>query len=183
MLKQNWMWIVVLVLVAWEARQCGVSQSEAKRWKEKVTIAEAKADSLMAVVVKTDREVVRLRAGVDSARARVVVIDKTVQPQIDSAVVALGATLDSAQKVMLKQIESGYESRLAYRDSAMMAMSRLIAKQDTAIAQRDEQIVAMRSLQQTTQAAWQSAEKRNNRSNWRVLGAIAATLAIVVVAK
>ena len=149
--------------------------------QQRIDSASVQVARMTGLVAVADSQVRKARAEVDSARARVVIVDKTVQPQIDSAVVALGATLDSVQKIQLNKIETGYKSMLAVRDSQITALSRLTVKQDSLSAAKDSVIVALRNLQKTTYDAWQNAEKRVRASTWRRVTDVALTLGAVYV--
>lgn len=174
-------WGLFAGLLAWFMFTKGQANERAKVYGEKIEAQEVVVDSLEKLVVQKDSVVAQERARADSARSRVVVVDKIVQPMIDSALATIMVVLDSAQQEQLQGIVYNFELRLEARDDQIASMSRFIAAQDSVIAVRDTLITQMRELQRTTFAALENERKRNERSLFSKAAAYVPAVASLII--
>jgi hypothetical protein len=147
----------------------------------------AVAEEAVAAIATKDSAVAIQKVVIQAQQKQIEEVAAVARKQTQIAVASLRETLDSAQKVMLDEIESGYERQLASKDSMLAAQARLTALAESQVADRD---IAIQKIQQASTVvydAWQVEKKRANPSfvkkAIRAVPVVLTTIGITLLAK
>lgn len=152
------LWILVLLggYIYYAAYERGKLNEQFKHIEQVIDSSQRLVESLKDSVQVQLVQIKALQVKVDSAKAKVIVVDRVQIPKIDSALDELTETLDSSQKKALQVVVDGYELRLSARDSTIAALQRLTEKQDTVIAQQSRTIEFQDNLNKTLRDAYKA---------------------------
>lgn len=154
-----WFWLIVLAGVAYSAYARGKSEERAKVIQAELAVLRradsAKADSIGKLI----HVVAEQRAEVDSARGKVIIVDRYQTANIDSAMSALIPRLDSVSKVLVAKVVASYEARLVVREEHIASLEKLTKSQDQVISMQKALIKLNQDITKVTYDAWQNERK------------------------